>query len=297
MDSLSGLFAFVRTAECGSFVGAGRMLGVSASAVGKGVMRLEAKLGVRLLHRSTRQLRLTDEGALFFERCRRILDDIGDAELELVRLTEAPRGRVRVSLPAVGYHLLLPVLPDFARRYPEVELDLDFNDRLVDVIDEGFDLVIRSGELTDSRLMSRRLRPFELLLCAAPSYLAERGMPQQAADLERHACLRFRLPATGKLQPWFAADEAGSLEPRLPATMTLNNIEAVLRAAVAGLGIACLPDFIAGEALREGRLVQALPGHRPVQGMFWMLWPTNRHMLPKLRVLVDFLSARVGGEP
>jgi DNA-binding transcriptional LysR family regulator len=297
MDSLSGLFAFVRTAECGSFVAAGRMLGVSASAVGKGVMRLEAKLGVRLLHRSTRQLRLTDEGALFFERCRRILDDIGNAELELARLTEAPRGRVRVSLPAVGYHLLLPVLPEFARRYPEVELDLDFNDRLVDVIDEGFDLVIRSGELADSRLMSRRLRPFELLLCAAPAYLAARGMPRQPSELERHACLRFRFPATGRLQPWFAAEEAGGIEPRLPATMTLNNIEAVLRAAIAGLGLACLPDFIADEALRDGRLVQALPGHRPVQGMFWMLWPTNRHMLPKLRVLVDFLSASVGREP
>jgi DNA-binding transcriptional LysR family regulator len=142
--------------------------------------------------------------------------------------------------------------------------------------------------------MSRRLRPFELLLCAAPAYLAERGTPQHPADLARHACLRYRFPATGKLQPWFPGEAAGAVEPRLPTAMTLNNIEAVLRAAIAGLGIACLPDFIAAEALHDGRLVAALPGLQPAQGAFWLLWPTSRHMLPKLRALVDFLSASVG---
>ncbi|MDF3834885.1 LysR family transcriptional regulator [Cupriavidus basilensis] len=292
MDSLSGLYAFVRAAESHSFVAAGRLLGVSPSAIGKSVMRLEARLGIRLFHRSTRQIRLTDEGTLFFERCRRILEEIDDAELELSRLQEAPRGRLRISVPAIGYRLVLPDLAAFSAAYPEIEFDLDFSDRIVDVVEEGFDMVIRSGELTDSRLMARRLRPFRFVLCAAPDYFARRGMPRRPQDLEQHACLRYRFPSSGKLQDWVLTKEAGGAEPRLPAAFTLNSIEGVLAAATSGLGIAYVPDFVARDALREQRLQTALDQYNVVEGTFWMLWPSNRHMLPKLRVLVDFLSRR-----
>ncbi len=292
MDSLSGLYAFVRAAESHSFVAAGRLLGVSPSAIGKSVMRLEARLGIRLFHRSTRQIRLTDEGTLFFERCRRILEEIDDAELELSRLQEAPRGRLRISVPAIGYRLVLPDLAAFSAAYPEIEFDLDFSDRIVDVVEEGFDMVIRSGELTDSRLMARRLRPFRFVLCAAPGYFARRGMPRRPQDLEQHACLRYRFPSSGKLQDWVLTKEAGGAEPRLPAAFTLNSIEGVLAAATSGLGIAYVPDFVARDALREQRLQTALDRYNVVEGTFWMLWPSNRHMLPKLRVLVDFLSRR-----
>ena len=178
MESLSGIVAFVRTAETLSFVAAGRALGVSASAVGKNVAKLEQTVGVRLLQRSTRRVNLTAEGTLFYERCRRILDDLQDAEAMLSHAAQTPRGKLRVSLPTIGYRFLLPVLPAFSALYPEVEVDLEFNDRLVDVIEEGFDAVIRSGDLPDSRLMSRRLGPFRFVLCAAPAYLEQYGVPQ-----------------------------------------------------------------------------------------------------------------------
>ncbi|MDR3382872.1 LysR family transcriptional regulator [Cupriavidus basilensis] len=292
MDSLSGLYAFVRAAQTRSFVAAGRLLGVSPSAIGKSVMRLEARLGIRLFHRSTRQIRLTDEGALFFERCRRILEEIDDAELELSRLQEAPRGRLRISVPAIGYRLLLPDLAAFCAAYPEIEFDLDFSDRMVDVVEEGFDLVIRSGELADSQLMARRLRPFRQVVCAAPDYFARRGMPRRPKDLEQHVCLRYRFPSSGKLQDWVLTQDADGEEVRLPGTFALNNIEGVLAAAIGGLGICYVPDFVAQEALSDQRLVTALDTYNVVQGTFWMLWPSSRHMLPKLRVLVDFLSRR-----
>ncbi|MDW3683580.1 LysR family transcriptional regulator [Cupriavidus sp. CV2] len=292
LSGLSGLYAFVRAAESRSFVAAGRLLGVSPSAIGKSVMRLEARLGIRLFHRSTRQIRLTDEGVLFFERCRRILEEIDEAELELSRLQEAPRGRLRISVPAIGYRLLLPDLAAFSAAYPEIEFDLDFSDRLVDVVEEGFDMVIRSGELTDSQLMARRLRPFRLVVCASPDYFARRGMPRRPKDLEQHVCLRYRFPSSGKLQDWVLTQDADGEEVRLPGTFALNNIEGVLAAAIGGLGICYVPDFVAQEALRDKRLVIALDTYNVVQGTFWMLWPSSRHMLPKLRVLVDFLSRR-----
>ena len=147
MDNLNGIAAFVRAAETSSYVAAGRLLGVSASAVGKSVARLEEKLGVRLLNRSTRRISLSNEGALFYERCQRILADLGDAEAELSHLAEAPRGKLRVSLPVIGYRIILPLLAEFTRLYPEIELDLDFNDRLVDVVAEGVDVAVRSGTL------------------------------------------------------------------------------------------------------------------------------------------------------
>ncbi len=167
MDSLTSLTSFVRTAETLSFVQAARLLGISASAVGKNVARLEHKLGVRLLNRSTRNVSLTAEGAALLIRCQHILEQLQEAESELTSSLAQPAGKLRVSLPVIGYRLILPLLPDFSRRYPHVELDLDFSDRLVNIIDEGFDVAIRSGELTDSRLKSKRLVIF--VLCSAPA--------------------------------------------------------------------------------------------------------------------------------
>ncbi|KRB19216.1 MULTISPECIES: LysR family transcriptional regulator [Mesorhizobium] len=289
MDRLSGLLAFARTAELGSFIAAGRALGISASAVGKSVARLEQELGVRLLQRSTRRIGLTEEGRLFNERVRRILDDIDDAEAMLSRTREMPHGRLRVSTPIVTYHLLLPVLSEFMARYPEIELDIDFNDRIVDVIEEGIDVAIRSGELPDSRLVARPLAPFRLLLCAAPSYLERHGTPRVPADLARHFGIRFRFPNSGKLQEWpFIADRS---DPR--SMLTCNNMEALKGATIAGLGIGCMPDFLVREALRDGRLCTVLDDHVDGRGQFRMLWPSNRHLSPKVRVLVDFLPERL----
>jgi DNA-binding transcriptional LysR family regulator len=237
MDNLNGIAAFVRAAETCSYVAAGRLLGVSASAVGKSVARLEEKLGVRLLNRSTRRISLSNEGALFYERCQRILADLGDAEAELSHLAEAPRGKLKVSLPVIGYRIILPLLANFTRQYPEIELDLDFNDRLVDVVAEGVDVAVRSGTLTDSRLMARELGPFAFAIVGSPAYLARHGVPATPRALERHACVRYKFPTTGKLQEWAVrhAEGDGGGELRLPTALTCNNIEALIGAAAQGV--------------------------------------------------------------
>jgi DNA-binding transcriptional LysR family regulator len=293
LDRLSGLDAFVSTADLRSFAAAGRVLGLSPSAVGKAVSKLEEQLGARLFQRSTRSIRLTEEGRMFHERCRRILDDLDDAQAALARALDMPRGRLRVSSPIVSYHLLLPLLPGFLARYPEIEIDIDFNDRIVDLIEEGVDVAIRSGDLPDSRLIARALRPFQMLICAAPTYLARHGVPEVPRDLHGHHAIRFRFPNSGKLQewPWLLLD--GLAEAPMRTVMTCNNMEAVRGAVISGLGIGCLPDFLAREALADGRLKAILSSHirGPVQ--FSLLWPSSRNLSPKVRVFVDFLTEQL----
>ncbi|MBD8657510.1 LysR family transcriptional regulator [Oxalobacteraceae sp. CFBP 13730] len=292
MESLNGIAFFVQAAENRSFSEAGRVLGISSSAVGKSVARLEERLGVRLFHRSTRSITLTAEGALFLERCRRILSEIEAAELELSETRLAPRGKLRVSLPLVG-GLVMPALTAFMHRYPAIELDVDFSDRLVDVITEGFDAVIRTGEPTDSRLMSRQLGTFKLLLVASPEYLLRRGRPRIPADLVQHACLQHKFPSNGKFEPWPLRVALGEAEPVLPASMVCNTTEVLIHVARDGLGIACLPDFMVRNAIASGELITVLDDFNQHQGTFRMLWPSSKHLAPKLRVFVDFMGAKL----
>lgn len=303
MDKLSGLLAFVKTADLGSFVAAGRALEISASAVGKGVARLEQEVGVRLLQRSTRRMQLTAEGELFHERCRRALDDLDDARAMLSQARELPRGRLRVSAPIVGYHFLTPVLPGFVQRYPQVELDIVYTDRAVDLIDEGIDVAVRSGDPPDSRLVSRPLQPFRLLLCASPAYLARHGTPLAARELALHAAVRFRHPSSGKLLDWpllpagteaeVAAETGPGTGPYPRTVLACNNMEAVCGATLRGLGIACMPDFLAGQALADGRLVSVLDAWMGGGGQYRALWPSSRHLSSKVRVFVDYLGEQL----
>jgi DNA-binding transcriptional LysR family regulator len=299
-ESLSGIVAFVRAAESGSFVAAGRALGLSASAVGKSVMRLEAKLGVQLLNRTTRRIGLTHEGARFFARCKRILADLEDAESELFNSTASPRGRLKISAPSLGARLLLPLVPEFRQRFPDIELDIDFSDRLVDITQEGYDAVIRTGRLADSQLLARPLAHYGPVIIGSPAYFAGHGEPATPADLEGHACIRFRSPASGRVEPWALHGEAiddqmSSLEPR--AALTFNDMEAVLAACVSGLGLACVPDFIARNAMENGLLRAVLNDHTRAEGTFHILWPPSRHEAPRLRAFIDHLAARLGGVP
>lgn len=289
MDSLNGFNVFVQVAETRSFVSAGRQLGLSPSAVGKSVARLEEKLGVRLFHRSTRSITLTAEGSLFLARCRRILAEVEAAQLELSQASTKPTGRLRISLPLVST-LMLPVLGDFMRQYPEIALDLDFTDQLVDVIEDGFDAVIRTGEPADSRLSARRLGYFSTQLVASPAYLADKGTPRVPADLPEHQCLHYRYPHSGKLEKW---PLRGAADLVLPTTMVCNNIETRVCFALRGLGIACLPDFATRHLVEEGSLVPLLTDFIEWQGTFYILWPASRHASPKIRALVDFLAERV----
>lgn len=290
MDSLTSLTSFVRTAETLSFVQAARLLGISASAVGKNVARLEHKLGVRLFNRSTRNVSLTSEGAAFLIRCRHILEQIQEAESELTSRIAQPVGKLRVSLPVAGYRLLLPALPAFARRYPQVELDLDFSDRLVNIIDEGFDVAIRSGELADSRLTSKKLGEFRFILCASPAYLKEYGVPASPEDLIAHTCIFFRLPSTGLLQPWELHGRRPGAELRAASVVTVNNIEASLRLSLAGTGISYIPDFVAREAVEEGKLKEVMHGSCAKQGHFSAVWPASRYLSPRIRCFIDFIA-------
>lgn len=291
-ENLSRIATFVQTAESLSFVGAARQLGISASAVGKSVARLEKSLGARLFQRSTRTIRLTDEGKLFYDQCRKVLDDLRDAEAMVSEASQTPRGRLRVSLPTIGYRFLVPHISAFHQLYPEVELDLDFSDRLVDVIEEGFDAVIRSGDLPDSRLISRLLGPFRFVLCAAPSYVRRRGMPGSIAALRDHDCLQFRFPTSGKIRDWPFA-HAGTTHHAL----TCSNMEAIRAVTIEGLGLGYMPDFLARSALTEGSLLR-IPLELPAdEGRFWVIWPSSRQLSPKIRVFVDFVCERLFKEP
>lgn len=289
MDHMAGLSAFVQAAEARSFVAAGRQLGVSASAIGKAIARLEERLGVRLFHRSTRSITLTPEGALFLDRCRRIFCEIEAAELELSQQQEAPRGTLRVSLPLVGM-LLMPTIGEFIVSYPEIKLDLDFTDRLVDIIDEGFDAVIRTGEVNDSRLMTRVIGTFQQRLVAAPTYLRSRGIPKVPNDLLHHACLHHKFPSTGKLERWPLQDDGKRIDIALPITAVASMLEPLLSLAERGAGIACLPDFAVVQKFETGSLMPLLDNHISNAGTFRLLWPSSRHQSPKLRVFVEFMA-------
>lgn len=290
MDSLSGMAVFVQVADAKSFTAAGRQLGVSSSAVGKTIARMEERLAVRLFHRSTRSVTLTAEGALFLERCRSILGEIDAAQSELSQAASLPRGRLRISLPQLT-GLLLPMLNGFMQRHPEIELDIDVSERLVDVVEEGFDLVIRAGRQRDSRLGSRRLWSFRQTLVAAPDYLARRGVPLVPADLAAHCCLMHKFTNTGLLERW-PLQCAGAAGICLPETLTSNTIEAVAYMAEQGRGIAFLPEFMTADALAAGRLQTVLPTQVEETLTFWMLWPSSRYGSPKLRAFIDYLSAR-----
>lgn len=292
MESLTCMTFFVHTAETRSFSETGRILGVSSSAVGKSIARLEDRLGVRLFHRSTRSITLTAEGIMFLQRCKRILCEIEAAEMELKETRQQAKGKLRVSLPLVS-SLVMPVVSAFMQRYPEIELDLDFTDRLVDIIEEGFDAVIRTGDPADSRLMSRQLGTFKLQLVASPQYLDSRGTPRVPADLTLHSCLQHKFPGTGKFESWPLVLAEGELAPIIPATMICNTTEVLIHVARDGLGIACLPDFMVRDAITAGELVPVLDTYTRHRGVFRMLWPSGKQQALKLRVFIDFMEAEL----
>ncbi|WP_144107784.1 LysR substrate-binding domain-containing protein [Paraburkholderia sp. BCC1886] len=289
MDSLSGISVFVQVAETRSFTEAGRLLGVSSSAVGKSVARTEARLGVRLFHRSTRSITLTAEGALVLDRCRRILGELEAAEAELSDAAGSPRGRLRISTPQLS-GLMMPALDGFMAQYPDIELDVDLSDRMVDVIEEGFDAVIRTGVQHDSRLVSRRLGSCGQVLVASPAYLARHGVPAHPSELVRHACLLHKFPASGKLEAWPFRLGEGEAPPDLPPTFVANTIEVLGFLALQDKGLTFVPTFLVRDALASGALRTVLDDFLDQTVTFWILWPASRYASPKLRVFIDYVG-------
>lgn len=292
MEHLGTLSAFVHAAETGSFVAAGRAAGLSASAIGKAISRLEARLGVRLFHRNTRSMVLTEEGRVFLDRCRRIFEEIEAAEMEMTQIALAPSGRLRVSMPLVGM-LLTPVITAFMQAYPAIILDLDYSDRLVDLVEEGYDVVIRTGASTDSRLMRRSLGRFRVRVVASPGYLERHGTPGSPMDLADHACLRQRSTSTGKLMDWPLSGPDEIKRFPIPETLCANIIGPLVYMAEMGMGIACLPPFAVQSQIESGALVSLLDDHIRETGEFAALWPTSRQLSPRIRAFVTFLTERL----
>ena len=292
MESLGSISLFVLVAETRSFTEAGKRLGISSSGVGKSIARLEEKLGVRLFQRNTRSIALTLEGSLFLERCRRILAELEAAEMELSNTREQPRGKLRISLPLVS-SLVMPVIIQFMRAYPEIELDIDFSDRMVDVIEEGFDAVLRTGEPGDSRLISKRLGSFQLQIVASPDYLAQHGVPKRPSDLSAHSCLLHKFLSTGKVEPWPLRIETAEPDFELPQTLVCNTTEVIVDVACSGLGVACLPDFMTANAIKNQQLVQVLADYTVHTGVFRLLWPSSKHLSLRLRTFIDFMHSQL----
>lgn len=296
LETATGLLVFASVAELGSFSLAAQSLGLSKSAVSKQVSQLEARLGVRLLQRSTRRLSLTEAGRALLARGQRVAAELDGIDVDLGAASGPPRGVLRLSAPmSFGQRHIAPLLPVFLAEYPAVQVELDLTDRVVDLIGERFDAAVRVGRLPDSTLVARRLAPARRVVCASPAYLASHGVPRTPAALRQHACLDYTYLAAPGGWPF----TSGRRTRRIPVQgpLSSNNGEVLREAALAGLGIALLPTFIVGNDLRAGRLRPLLTAYECWDAAIFVVYPAARHLAPKLRAWVDFLAAHCGPQP
>jgi DNA-binding transcriptional LysR family regulator len=296
MYRLEDIETFVRVVDAGTLTEAARRLSVSKSVVSRRLSDLERVLGVRLVQRSTRRLGLTHTGAAFYERCVGILGDLGEAVDAVTEQTGELKGHLRLAVPvSFGILHLGPALCGFMQKHPGVTLDLDLNDRYVDLVSEGYDMAVRIGRLPDSSLIARKLTTSRRVLCCSPAYAARRGLPAQLADLTAHDCLTYA-GATSPLQWQFQV--GAEIEPvRVKSRFQASNGDVLRDAAISGLGIAVLPTFLVADAIGRGLLHVVLPDYEPVSGNVYALYPQNRHLSAKVRRLVDHLLAAFGDPP
>ncbi|MFP5391849.1 MAG: LysR family transcriptional regulator [Gammaproteobacteria bacterium] len=292
---LGNIELFCHTAELASFTKAAARAAVTQAAVSRAVSRLEAQFGVQLLVRSTRSVRLTERGRTFYEQCRQALHMLADAERELSGDQQETSGTVRLSLPtSYGHCRVLPILADFMQAHPRIKLDIQLSNRNADLIADGFDLAIRARVPADSGLIACKLEEAPLLMAASPAYLRRHGMPQSLDDLARHRCIGFERPRTGQLVPWLVLEEGAVREitPE-PVLLISDDIQGVPRAAMHGLGICQTYRFMVEDQLRAGLLAEVLPAHGGATRPFSLLYPGQRHMPRRVRVLIDYLLARL----
>jgi DNA-binding transcriptional LysR family regulator len=297
MDRLSGLVAFAEVVAAQSFSAAAKRLGVSKAAISKHVSRLEERLGARLLQRTTRRLALTEIGVAFHERCLRILAEAEEAERAVQSLGMAVRGTLKVTVGvSFGVAHVAPLVPEFQARHPDLRLEMQFNDRVVDLIEEGFDVAVRIAQMPDSSLVARRLAPVQRVVCASPDYLARHGTPAVPDDLRRHNCLIYTYLASQ--DAWrFVGPARETYVVRVDGNYAVTNGEAQRHAALAGQGIILSPNFIVAPDLRAGRLVALLPGYETPPTAVHAVYPASRHPAVKLRAFVDFLAAKFTPTP
>lgn len=291
MDHISRVGLFLEVVKHRSFAAAGRSLGMTGPALSKQVQSLEDQLGVRLLHRTTRQVTLTEEGALYSERARKALEDLAEAEHQIQERKTNPTGLLKINAPmAFGRQYLTQPIAAFARQYPDLQMEVDFDDRIVDVIGEGYDVVVRIGALADSTLIARKLADCPLILCASASYIEEHGRPKHPKDLPNFPAIIYT--RHGYENRWGYQSNGGETGTvALKQSFAANNAEMMLEACLQGIGLTILPIFAAATHLQSGQLVEVFPNHKShPERAIYATFPQNRHLSTKVRLFVDWLS-------
>jgi len=297
MDRFDAMQAFARVVETGSFTKAAETLHMSRTSVTQLVQQLEARLRVRLLNRTTRRVKATADGAAYYERVVRLLADMDDAETSLSSASAAPRGRLRVDVPSpLARMILVPALPAFHARYPDIQIDMGVSDRMVDLIGENVDCVVRGGELTDQSLMARRVGDLRLGVYAAPAYLARAGTPSHPRELEEthHRIVGFLWSRLGKALPYAMRRGEESVNVQGRYVLAVDDGNAYLAAGLAGMGVLWLPDYMAGEHLARGELVALFEDWQLDSMPLYVAYPPNRHVSAKLRVFMDWIVEVMG---
>ena len=298
MHGLQPLLAFAETAKRGNFAAASRELGCTPSTLAKAVSRLEAQLGVRLFHRTTRQVTLTDDGQRLFARCQRVLAELDLLQEEASGARAQPSGTLRIDMPVTfGRVVMLPLLARLAAQHPRLAIDARFSDVYVDLVRDGIDVAIRTGVLADSSLVARPFAQQELLLFAAPSYLARAGTPTTVGDLARHSAVLFRVPSTGKDRPWHFRVRGRSTTCMPPSRMRVDEGDAIVRAAVCGMGIGQVPHYMVLDRLARGELVELLPALRPAPMQIAAVMPSGRMVPARVRALLELIAQSPGLVP
>lgn len=291
MRNLNALLVFVKVAETRSFTLAAQRLGLTSSAISKSISRLEQELGVKLLTRSTRLVNLTGEGASFFERCQQILTEIENAETAVTSTSAIPKGRLRLQMPVgFGRRVVVPKMWEFTQRYPELSVDIELSDRLVDLTYEAVDAVIHIGSVTDDRVVAHKLCNLSFAAYASPGYLAKHGTPTSPDDLDHHQCLAYLLPMTGDHREWRFTKNGKDFSRVVSGALNINNAETLLEAAIAGTGIVMVSDFIAGDALRSGKIQRILSDYVVAGPEVSLLHLPRSALAAKVRALVDYLN-------
>jgi DNA-binding transcriptional LysR family regulator len=296
MDRLNSMAIFVEVVNQEGFTAAAEKIGLSRGQVSKSVMQLEEHLGTRLLNRTTRRVSLTEVGRIYYERCVAILSDIEEIEGIASEQTDKPHGTLSLSAPtSFGILHLNAAIPQYIEQHPQVRISLSLSDRFIDVVSEGFDLVIRIAALEDSSLIARKIAPCKRVFCASPAYLEQNGIPQVPQDLAIRPCLVY----SNDLRPdtWVLDGPNGTESIKVNGPVCADNGDVLKAAAVAGLGVALLPTFIVGSELRAGRLQQVLADYCPPEISIYAVFPSRRYLSAKVRTFVDFLSGCFGEHP
>jgi DNA-binding transcriptional LysR family regulator len=292
MQGLQQCIAFAETAKHGGFAAAAREQGVAPSTLAKAVARLEATLGVKLFHRTTRQVRLTPDGERLYQRCQRVLAEVEDLQAEASGTRASVSGMLRIDLPAFyGKRFVLPLLAGLMQRHPQLQIDVRLSDAYVDLVREGVDLALRIGPLRDSTLVARRVDKQQLVLCASPAYLASRGTPRRIEDLAGHDVVVFRLPTSGRDRPWQLRQRGKAVERVPRAQVRIDDGEALVEALKLGMGLCQLPDMMVQGELERGELVELLPSCRPEPMPIHIVYPSGRLLPERVRVAIEALEA------